>query len=64
MHDGKQVPMGTGDFDFDALAAVLQKTGWLGWLILEEESLNSPDAHYVDSVVESSRQVIRKKFGV
>lgn len=31
-----QVPLGQGDFDFEALAAVVNKTGWSGWLVTEE----------------------------
>ena len=61
---GKQVPLGTGEFDFAALAATIRKAGWPGWLILEEESLNSSDDHAVETVLSASRQVIRKTFGV
>ena len=61
---GKQVPLGTGEFDFTALAAAIRKANWPGWLILEEETLNSSDDHYVETVLETSRQVMRKHFGV
>jgi sugar phosphate isomerase/epimerase len=59
-----QVPMGQGDFDFGALAAVIRKTAWPGWLTLEEESLKSTDDAYVESVLKSGRQLIRKFFNV
>jgi len=32
---GQEVLMGTGDFDFSALARVLDETRWSGWLIVE-----------------------------
>ena len=32
----QQVPLGQGDFGFEALAAAIRKTGWAGWLIDEE----------------------------
>lgn len=59
---GQQVPMGQGDFDFAVLAAVIRKTGWPGWLTLEEESLKSNDNAYVESVLKSGRQLIRGIF--
>lgn len=59
---GQQVPLGQGDFDFAALAAVIRKTAWPGWLTLEEESLKSNDNAYVESVLKSGRQLIRKFF--
>jgi len=31
-----QVPLGQGDFGFEALAAAIKKTGWGGWLMCEE----------------------------
>jgi inosose dehydratase len=35
--DGKQVPLGAGDFPLAQVAAVLKKTGWQGWALAEEE---------------------------
>jgi sugar phosphate isomerase/epimerase len=35
--DGKQVPLGSGDFPLAQVAAVLKKTGWQGWALAEEE---------------------------
>jgi inosose dehydratase len=61
---GKDVPMGEGDFDFAALAESIRETGWSGWLTLEEESLHSTDAPYVESVLANGRKLIRKYFSV
>jgi sugar phosphate isomerase/epimerase len=35
--DGKQVPLGSGDFPLAKVAATLKKTGWQGWVLAEEE---------------------------
>jgi inosose dehydratase len=35
--DGKQVPLGFGDFPLGQVAAVLKRTGWQGWVLAEEE---------------------------
>jgi inosose dehydratase len=35
--DGKQVPLGAGDFPLAQVAGVLKKTGWQGWALAEEE---------------------------
>ena len=35
--EGKQVPLGSGDFPLAQVAAVLKKTGWRGWALAEEE---------------------------
>ena len=32
---GKEVMIGSGDFDFAALGKAIRRTGWLGWLIVE-----------------------------
>ncbi len=57
----KQVPLGQGDFGFEALAAAIRKTGWTGWLIDEEgggPSGGNPAG------VGPDRQYIRRVFGV
>jgi sugar phosphate isomerase/epimerase len=56
-----QVPMGQGDFGFEALAAAIKKTGWNGWIIDEEgggTKLGNTEA------VTSDRAYIKKIFGV
>ncbi len=57
----RQVPLGQGDFGFEALAAAVKKTRWTGWLIDEEgggPSGGNPSA------VGPDRQYIRRVFGV
>ncbi len=56
-----QVPLGQGDFDFQALAAAVKKTGWSGWLIDEEGG--SPQGGNT-AAVGPDREYIRKLFGV
>jgi sugar phosphate isomerase/epimerase len=61
----QQVPLGQGDLDLAALAAVIRKTDWPGWLIVEEENLfMSSDAQAIESVLKSDRRAIHKFFDV
>jgi sugar phosphate isomerase/epimerase len=61
----QQVPLGQGELDFVALAAAIRKTGWPGWLTVEEENLaKSAGAHEIESILEIDRRAIRKLFGV
>jgi inosose dehydratase len=55
-----QVPLGQGDFDYAPLAAAIQRTGWQGWILNEEEreSGEKPGA----AAVEPARAHIRKLF--
>ena len=55
-----QVPLGTGDFDFQALAAAVRQTGWKGWLITEEGGLPTPGD---PAAVGPDRTYIRRVFG-
>lgn len=57
----QQVPLGQGDFDFEALAAAVKKTGWTGWLIDEEGGGPTPGD---TAALGPDRQHIRKLFGV
>jgi sugar phosphate isomerase/epimerase len=54
-----QVPLGKGDFDFQALAAAVRKTGWKGWLITEEGGLPTPGD---PAAVGPDRSYIRRVF--
>ncbi len=55
-----QVPLGEGDFGFEALAAAIRKTGWTGWLIDEEGGgAKSGDI----GAVGPDRKYIRRIFG-
>lgn len=56
-----QVPLGQGDFDFQALAAAVKKTGWSGWLITEEGG--GPKTGNT-AALGPDRDHIRKLFGV
>ncbi len=56
-----QVPLGQGDFDFEALAAAVKKTGWTGWII--NEAGGGPRAGNT-AALGSDRAHIRKLFGV
>jgi sugar phosphate isomerase/epimerase len=64
IRDGKQVPLGEGQFDLAPLAAAIHKTAWPGTLTLEEEGLKTNDMQRVETVLRTSRQVIRNVFGV
>ena len=56
-----QVPLGQGDFDFEALAAAVKKAGWSGWIITEEGG--GPKAGNT-AALGPDRAHIRKLFGV
>ncbi|MBS1814222.1 MAG: TIM barrel protein [Acidobacteria bacterium] len=56
----EQVPLGEGDFGFEALAAAIHRTGWSGWLIDEEGNPKRGDT----AAVGPDRAYIRKIFGV
>ncbi|MCL4401370.1 MAG: sugar phosphate isomerase/epimerase [Acidobacteria bacterium] len=58
----KQVPLGEGEFDQKPLAEAVRKTGWRGWLIVEEE-LRTRDFALADRTVQSDRRFIRNVFG-
>ena len=55
-----QVPLGQGDFGFEALAAAIRQTGWSGWLIDEE---GGGRAGGNAAAVGPDRQYIRRVFG-
>jgi len=56
-----QVPLGQGDFDFQALAAAVKKTDWSGWLVTEEGG--GPKPGNTDALG-PDRKHIRTLFGV
>ena len=57
----EQVPMGQGDFGFEALAGAIRKTGWSGWII-DEEGGGTKAGN--TAAVETDRQYIHRIFGV
>lgn len=56
-----QVPLGQGDFGFEALAAAIKQTGWKGWLIDEEGG--GPKGGDT-AAVGPDREYFRRIFGV
>jgi len=56
-----QVPLGQGDFGFEALAAAVRETGWTGWLIVEEGGGPRPGNR---AALGPDREYLRKVFGV
>jgi sugar phosphate isomerase/epimerase len=65
IRDKKQVPLGQGELDFAGLAAAAAKTGWPGWLTVEEENLfRTKKGAEFDSRLETDRRAVRKFFGV
>ncbi|MGI8744231.1 MAG: sugar phosphate isomerase/epimerase family protein [Bryobacteraceae bacterium] len=57
----RQVPLGQGDFGFEALSAAIKKTSWTGWLIDEEGGGPKPGN---TAALGRDREYIRKIFGV
>lgn len=57
----EQVPLGQGDFDFQALAAAVKKTNWSGWIITEEGG-GSKGGN--TAALGPDRRHIKKLFGV
>jgi inosose dehydratase len=55
----EQMPLGQGDFGFEALAAAIKKTGWTGWLITEEGGGKKVNT----AGVEPDRKYIKRVFG-
>jgi len=58
----EQVPLGEGEFDLMPLAELMNKRGWRGWVINEEERPN--DGRPGDEAVAPARSHLRKVFGV
>jgi sugar phosphate isomerase/epimerase len=59
--ENEQVPLGQGDFGFEALAAAIRKTGWSGWLLTEE---GGGVKHGNTAALGPDREYIRRIFGV
>lgn len=58
--DGKETPLGTGDFPLEGIAAAIRETGWSGWLINEEERVGSKPG---DEAVKPARDALFRVFG-
>jgi sugar phosphate isomerase/epimerase len=62
-HNGVSVPLGQGEFPLRKLAEAIRKTGWVGWLIDEEERANEPNKPG-KTATEPSRKTMKEIFGV
>lgn len=58
--DGKEAPLGTGDFPLQALAVAIRETGWKGWLINEEERVGGRPG---DEAIKPARDALFRVFG-
>jgi sugar phosphate isomerase/epimerase len=58
--DGKETPLGTGDFPLQGLANVIRQTGWDGWVITEEERVGGKPG---DEAVKPARDALFRVFG-
>ena len=58
--DGKETPLGTGEFPLNALAEVIRKAGWDGWLINEEERVGGKPG---DEAVKPAHDALFRIFG-
>ena len=61
----EQVPLGQGEVNLATLGAAVRKSGWRGWLTIEEENLGKNiQPSGVEEVLKIDRAAIRKFFGV
>ena len=59
---GREVPLGEGDFDWRPLAAAIRTARWNGWILTEEERLSGEKPG--ERAVRPARAAIRRVFGV
>lgn len=59
---GKEVPLGEGDYDWKPLAGAIVHAGWNGWILTEEERLSGEKPG--ERAVRPAREAIRRVFGV
>ena len=57
--NGRQVPLGSGDFPLAQVAEAIRETGWSGWLLNEEERLTSKPG---DAAVKPARDALFRAF--
>lgn len=62
-HNRVSVPLGQGEFPLKELARAIERTGWSGWLIDEEERPNDPDKPGMEATG-PSRKTMKEIFGV
>jgi inosose dehydratase len=59
---GREVPLGEGDYDWRPLAAALARAKWNGWVLAEEERLSGDKPG--KAAMQPAREAIRRIFGV
>lgn len=59
--DGRQVPLGSGDFPLARVAAVIRKTNWQGWVLAEEEREDGSKPG--ELAISPAMAALRKQFG-
>ena len=58
---GKEVPLGEGEYQWGPLAAAIAKAKWDGWVLAEEERLSGEKPG--ESAIRPARAAIRRIFG-
>jgi inosose dehydratase len=58
--DGKETPLGTGEFPLEGVAAAIRETGWSGWAITEEERVGGKPG---DAAIKPARDALFRVFG-
>ena len=58
--NGEQVPLGAGDFPLSGVVEAIRQTGWSGWVLNEEERLNSKPG---DAAVQPARDALFHAIG-
>jgi len=59
---GREVPLGQGDYDWRPLAAAVARAKWDGWVLAEEERRSSEKPG--EAAIRPARDGIRRLFGV
>jgi sugar phosphate isomerase/epimerase len=59
---GKEVPLGQGDYDWRPLAAAVARAKWDGWVLAEEERLSGEKPG--EAAIKPAREAIRRVFGI
>jgi sugar phosphate isomerase/epimerase len=58
--DGRETPLGTGEFPLEAVSAAIREAGWSGWVINEEERVGGKPG---DDAVKPARDALFRIFG-
>ena len=58
---GKEVPLGQGEYDWKPLAAAIKQAKWDGWVLSEEERLSGEKPG--EAAIKPAREAIRRIFG-